>query len=191
MKKPYGPQRPVINDKAAREDAIKKNLPARFEIKVNPRIDYGSSFWDDVRTFDFYGRKVVQNNDHRIRRYAHHHKIDPDLVRAVMFAESARGHKVIFNWLGDVVKKSNSIRPMNIQKDSWASLIDKNPEDMYDPDVNIEAGVVLLRRLRERIEEPTPEKVGTLWNDLREKKTTIFGTYIGKLYQEKPWKRFD
>ncbi len=39
---------------------------------------------------------------------------------------------------------------------------------MYDPDVNIEASTVLLSRLRDRIEKPTPEKIGTLWNSLKE-----------------------
>ena len=62
---------------------------------------------------------------------------------------------------------------------------------MYDPEVNVEAGTLLLSRLRDRIEKPTPEKIGTLWNSLKEKETTVFGNYIGKLYQEKPWKKLD
>ena len=62
---------------------------------------------------------------------------------------------------------------------------------MYDPDVNVEAGTLLLSRLRDRIEKPTPEKIGTLWNTLKEKETNVFGNYIGKLYREKPWKKLD
>ena len=146
---------------------------------------------DDLRTFESYGKSAVNENDRRILRYSDKHNIDPDLVRAVMFAENARGHKGIFNWAGDVSGLSKSIEPMNIQKNRWSSLVDKKPEDMYDPDVNVEAGTLLLSRLRDRIEKPTPEKIGTLWNSLKEKETTIFGTYIDKVYREKPWKKLD
>lgn len=80
---------------------------------------------------------------------------------------------------------------MNIQKNRWASLVDKDPEDMYDPDVNIEAGTILLRRIKDRIEKPTPEKIGSLWHGLVLEKTDEFGHYIGKVYREKPWRKID
>ncbi|HRC27293.1 MAG TPA: hypothetical protein PKX87_07680 [Alphaproteobacteria bacterium] len=191
MKKTYGPLRPVVNDPAKREDAIKRNLPARFEIKENPQIDYGSSWLDNLRTFESYGKSAVNENDRRILRYSEKHNIDPDLVRAVMFAENARGHHFGGNSVMEMIGKAKSIMPMNIQKNRWSSLIDKTPENMYDPDANIEASTVLLSRLRDRIEKPTPEKVGTLWNSLKEQETTIFGAYIGKVYREKPWKNLD
>ncbi len=191
MKKTYGPPRPIVNDAAKREDAIKRNLPARFEISKNDKIDYGSSWLDDLRTFESYGKSAVQEHDHRIRRYSQQYNIDPDLVRAVMFAENARGNYVIGNRLADASGLSKSIEPMNIQKNRWSSLVDKSPEDMYDPEVNVEAGTLLLSRLRDRIEKPTPEKIGTLWNSLKEKETTVFGNYVGKVYREKPWKKLD
>jgi soluble lytic murein transglycosylase-like protein len=191
MKKTYGPPRPVVNDAAKREDAIKRNLPARFEIRNNPEAGDASGFFDDVWNADSYGRTAVQEHHHRILRYSEKYDLDPDLVRAVMFAENARGHKVFLNWAGDVSGLSKSIMPMNIQKNRWSSLVDKSPEDMYDPDVNVEAGTLLLSRLRDRIEKPTPEKIGTLWNTLKEKETNVFGNYIGKLYREKPWKKLD
>ena len=83
-------------------------------------------------------------------------------MRSVMFAENARGHKLGGNYLGDVFKESESPLPMNIQKNRWATLVDKTPEDMYGPDVNIEAAAMLLRRIAHRVEKPTPEKIGTL-----------------------------
>lgn len=80
---------------------------------------------------------------------------------------------------------------MNIQKNRWASLIDKDPDDLYDPDMNIEAATVLLRRIADRIRKPSPEKVGSIWHYLGHEKTDEFGEYIGQLYKEKPWKRLD
>lgn len=191
MKKTYGPFRPVVNDGAKREDAIKRNLPAWFEIRVNPDAGDASGIMDEAWNIDSYGKSVVHEHDKRILRNAQKYSIDPDLIRAVMFAENARGHKTLLNWGVDVIGTSESPRPMNIQKDRWSSLVDKKPEDLYDPDVNIEAGTVLLSRLRDRIKIPTPTKIGTLWNSLKENETTVFGEYIGKVYRERPWKKLD
>ena len=80
---------------------------------------------------------------------------------------------------------------MNIQKDRWASLIDKNPDDLYDADNNIEAATILLKRISDRIEKPTPAKVGSIWNYMGREKTNEFGEYTGQLYKKKPWKNLD
>lgn len=191
MKKTYGPFRPVVNDGAKREDAIKRNLPAWFDIRVNPDAGDTSGIMDEAWNIDSYGKSVVHEHDKRILRNAQKYSIDPDLIRAVMFAENARGHKLGLNWVWDVADISESPRPMNIQKDRWSSLVDKKPEDLYDPDVNVEAGTVLLSRLRDRIKNPTPTKIGTLWNDLDNRNTNRFGNYVGRIYREKPWKKLD
>ena len=68
--------------------------------------------------------------------------------------------------------------------------IDKQPEDMYDPDVNIEAATVLLKRIADRIDKPDAAKVGSIWNYTGREKTNEFGEYIGKVYQEKPWAKY-
>lgn len=91
----------------------------------------------------------------------------------------------------EIIVQAKSVTPMNIQKNRWASLIGKKPEEMYDPDVNIEASALLLSRLWDRIEKPTPAKIGTLWNDLDNQQTNVFGEYIGKVYRDKPWKKLD
>ena len=80
---------------------------------------------------------------------------------------------------------------MNIQKNRWAKLVDKNPDDLYDPEANIEAGTVLLRKISDRIEHPSPEKIGSIWHYTGLEKTDEFGEYVGKIYREKPWKKFD
>lgn len=80
---------------------------------------------------------------------------------------------------------------MNIQKDRWASLIGKNPQDMYDPDINIEASALLMKRITQRIDKPTPEKVGSIWHYIGHEKTDEFGKYVGKIYREKPWRKID
>ena len=76
-------------------------------------------------------------------------------------------------------------------KDRWASLIGKQPDDLYDEDANIEAATVLLKRISSRVKKPTPEKVGSIWNFSGREKTNEFGEYIGRVYKEKPWRKID
>lgn len=82
-------------------------------------------------------------------------------------------------------------RQLNISKTRWSQLIEKDPDHMYDPSINIESGMVLIDRLRSRIHKPTPEKIGTLWNSLRKESVSDFGRYVGQVYREKPWKKVD
>lgn len=186
----YGPQRPVINDQLLREVFVKDDKPAIFDIRPgnSGRV---SRIADDIRTFDALGAGAVRKYDDKIRTYSRVHNIDPDLVRSVMFAENARGHKLGLNAVADVIGRSDSVMPMNIQKNRWSGFLDKKPEDMYDPDTNIESSVILLRRIANRIDTPTPAKVGTLWNSLKATETNEFGEYIGEVYRKKPWQKID
>ncbi len=70
-------------------------------------------------------------------------------------------------------------------------MIDKRPDDLYDPEANIEAATVLLRRIADRIEKPSPEKIGSIWHYLGHEKTDKFGEYIGEIYRKKPWQKIE
>jgi hypothetical protein len=80
---------------------------------------------------------------------------------------------------------------MNIQKERWSSLVDKEPNDLYDPDHNVEAATILLRRISDRIEKPDAAKIGSIWQYTGRENTNEFGEYIGKVYREKPWRIAD
>ena len=144
---------------------------------------------DEIVTRDSIGKKAVSRYDGSIRKNAEKYNIDPDLVRSIMYVENARGHKLGLNDLADKIGFSDSIMPMNIQKDKWSKLVGKNPDDMYNPDTNIEAATVLLKRIMDRIEKPTPEKIGSIWNSASKEKTSKFGEYVRQVYDEKPWKK--
>lgn len=108
-----------------------------------------------------------------------------------MYSENALGHKIVLDDAFDVFKISETPLPMNVNKDMWSSLIDKKPEDMYDPEYNIEAGTVLLKRIADRIEKPDAAKVGSIWHYIGRENTDEFGEYVGKVYKEKPWRIID
>lgn len=76
---------------------------------------------------------------------------------------------------------------MNIKKKKWAGLVNKKQDDMHNADVNIEAGTVLLKRIRDRIERPTPEKIGSIWHYAGMENIDEFGNFIGEIYKKKPW----
>ncbi|MCE7887215.1 MAG: hypothetical protein DYH13_06910 [Alphaproteobacteria bacterium PRO2] len=76
---------------------------------------------------------------------------------------------------------------MNIKKQKWSGLVNKKQDDMHNADVNIEAGTVLLKRIRDRIERPTPEKIGSIWHYTGKENIDEFGNFIGEVYKKKPW----
>jgi hypothetical protein len=129
----------------------------------------------------------VYENNTDIEAAAKKYNIKPDLIRAVMWTEGALGHKGGFNYLADKLRLSGSSLPMNIQQEKWARLIGEKPAELYDPKKNIEAGAALLAQISQRIPEPTPEKIGSIWNYSGRENVNDFGAYIGRIYDEKPW----
>lgn len=178
---------PIVNKAATREYILMHDLPAKFEIRDNPDARKNLNIIDDIWHREGMAKKIVKENDGKITGYAKKHKVDPDLIRSVMFAENARGHKIFLNSLGDKVHKSSSPLPMNIDKNRWAGLIKKKPEDLYNPDYNIEASTVLIKRIRDRIDNPTPAKIGSLWHSSARENTDEMGEYINDVYRRKPW----
>lgn len=123
-----------------------------------------------MRTFPEWGKNAVHENDKMIMKYAEKYNLDPDIPRAVIYAENARGHYLGLNNQLDKARVSTSVLPMNIQHKTWSPLIDGTSEDMYDAEKNIEASTVLLRRITDRVQKPDADKIGTLWNELGAKK---------------------
>ena len=58
---------------------------------------------------------------------------------------------------------------------------------MSDED-NVEAATILVRRIQERIKDPTVAKIGSVWQFTGRENVNDFGAYIARMYKEKPWK---
>ncbi|MBF0252074.1 MAG: lytic transglycosylase domain-containing protein [Alphaproteobacteria bacterium] len=115
---------------------------------------------------------------------------DPDLIRAVMWSENARGHFFGMNDLADSYGFSNTVMPMNVNKKLWSGLVGASADDINNPRKNIEAGAELLKRIQARMDDPKDiAKIGTIWNGASLTKTNDFGETIGRVYREKPWRR--
>lgn len=124
--------------------------------------------------------------DKEIQHYVDLYNIDANLTRSVMYVENATGHKFGFNKMADNLGLSKSKLPMNIKPELWSKW--KNTVlNLEDYDDNIHAATLLLTKLSKSIENPTPEKIGTLWNNLNANTINNVGSRIGRAYREEPW----
>ena len=76
--------------------------------------------------------------------------------------------------LADLAGLSSSVRPMNIQGKTWSNINDRQ-FDPYDPEQNIELGIQVIKQIQNSIHNPTPEKVGTVWNRTGAMEVNDFG----------------
>jgi hypothetical protein len=44
-----------------------------------------------------------------------------------------------------------------------------------------------MRRIQDRLDDPTPEKIATLYNGLMKEQVTDYGARVARYYKEKPW----
>lgn len=58
---------------------------------------------------------------------------------------------------------------------------------MYNSEDNIETAAVLVKRIENRVRDATPEKVGSIWVFSGAENVSDYGSYIGRIYEDKPW----
>lgn len=175
---------PLLTSRAEREKAILDDSPGRFAITDSPELTGAAPLWRKPE----YGRSMVERYGPLIDQEAGKQGVDPDLVRAIMYFENADGHKYGFDVLADYTGLSRSQRPMSIRSDIWQGL-GLPPGHARDPAVNIAASVRLIRRITDRLERPTPEKIGTLWNSLSQDRVSDRGARIGRVFRERLWEK--
>ena len=77
---------------------------------------------------------------------------------------------------------------MNIDYDYWSDL-GLTHENVYDPETNIRAATTLIKRMQDRIIDPTPEKIVTLYQGLARDKTSDYGAHGQRVYENKQWEK--
>lgn len=166
-----------------REKSIRNDTPATFEYRTNEEADAGKDWWEKHSI----GRKAYEEHGAKIDAMAEKHGVDPDLMQAIMYMENSRGHKFGFNKLFDQLGISSSQEPMNIKPSLWGELIGK--DDLSDASDNIEAATILVKRISERLDDPTPEAVGSIWNYIGRETSNDLGAVVDRVYRDKPWLR--
>ncbi|MGI9594623.1 MAG: LysM peptidoglycan-binding domain-containing protein, partial [Acidimicrobiales bacterium] len=178
------------NQPFTQEERLKSLLspPGRprqeWQIEANPDAT-GEAPWHAVTLI---GREAVLNNDAAIERSARRHGVDPDVLRSIVYVENSQGYYDDLHYvIPDAIAERQTFRPMNINHEDFAGLGADADRLFNDPDHNIDIGAQIVRRLGERIIDPTIEKVATAYNSLPKDQVTDYGKRVAKVYEEKPW----
>lgn len=197
---------PVVNMAEDRWESIINDTPAIFEIAEDPNAKAGKIPREIDRLND------VSGNESIYREVASEVGIDANLVMAIAYMETARGwydypydlansiddfvlggagfDDWAFRGIGFVQK---TFRPMNVNPDYWAPLLEEleyMKEDVIsDPRANIRVGAELLKRIRDRVPNPTVEKVASIYVTLGRENTNDYGARVQRLYDTRPWER--
>jgi hypothetical protein len=177
--------RPIYKMEQDRINAINWDTSALFEIADNPDAD-DSYRIQDIATSNYAKAKVFEHAS-TIERLAKEHGVEPDYVKAIMFREQAAGP---LQPMADFARVGKTISPMGINPEKWSGLgIDRdaarNSED------NIRAAIILVKRIQDRIADPTVEKIATLYNGLMLEKVSNYGAQVGRYFRDKPWLDWD
>lgn len=182
---------PTLVKEADRRRSILENSPSRILIAKNPDADGGTPFLAQHTV----GFQAIQKFDSMIVDEAARVGIDPNLVRAVMYVETSQGYYFGVGPLGDLAReakapdpipKSKTVLPMNVNPSLWGALAGANSK-LSDPRTNIRAGTVLLKRISERLPDPSPEAIATLYNSLSKDRVTDYGARVAQVYRQRPW----
>lgn len=90
-------------------------------------------------------------------------RVDPNLVRAVIYTEMSRGWYDNYNLLG-----SDTVLPGNVDK-SWEPLIPGS--DVNNPKDNVRLTAKLISEIGKRLDEPYPEDIYSLYNSMAHDRT--------------------
>ena len=175
---------PIVNMEQNRIQALLNNTDAKFEIKDNPNATANAPWYENKST----GREMVLEHIELIEKEAKKQNIDPELVKAIVFTESARGYYYGLSKLAEAAGVADTVFPMNINQEIWSGL-GLTDENIYNPEVNVRAGVILIKRIADRIENPTPAKIASIYNSTGRENVNEYGAYVGKIYNEKPWEK--
>jgi hypothetical protein len=206
---------PVIgaNDGRARRQSILENSPAIFGVG---EYAYADGF-HPVHALEQVGKALlrqeslgatqVREHDSLIKEEADRAGIDPDLLRAIMYMEVSQG---AYGYPAELLDWSDSILPMNVKRSLWGGLlndgrpysrryieagrdkgvvIDQGQDALDDPRLNIRAGATLLRRIRDRLQDPSIQNIATLYNGLSMENVTDYGKRVDEIYRTKEWNR--
>lgn len=189
---------PILSNSQERKQSIIYNTPAIFNIE-----GYEQNTSNDVPWYQRHTQEEVTENsktiDSIIDKNIYTNTINHNrLIRAIIYIETTHGYyDKIYDIpvIQDIVVKyygnQKSFTPMNVNYDYWKELADKmgytKEQVKIDKETNITIGYELIKRIIDRIENPTIEKIGTLYNSLAKEKISSYGRILKYYYDNKSW----
>ena len=169
---------PVVSRGDARRDAIVRGEAAIFQLREHPARS--------SRPFhELPELSAVERFDPLIRRAARRHRVDVNLVRAIVYMETTHGW---YDAVTGLIVPPRSLRPMNVNVGFWGHAFGVTRADLEDPRRNIEIGVRILRGIQARTMRPDVRRVATLYNNLSADRVNDYGARVETIYTEKLWR---
>ncbi len=165
---------PVLQRSADRRRSILKDAPAVFEVEANPEANGSKPIYELHEMNEVFEHAVD------ILKEASAQDVDHRLVMAIVYMETTHGY------YDQLHPRPKTVLPMNVHVSYWSGF-GWSREDLQVPATNIRAGVTLLKRISERVKEPTVAKVATLYNNLSAEQVSDYGARVQKIYEEEPW----
>lgn len=169
---------PTLMTGHERAAAIMGNKPGQIEIADNPGAKASPYPW-----YFRSSKEEVTKYAGLIEESAARNNLDPNLVKAAVWLESTHGW---YDEITGLLRDPKSLRPMNIYVDYWKDL-GLTRESLSNPRINIEAGAYLLASISRLVKNPTPEKIFTLYNNLRADSVSSYGKTAVYYYHTRPW----
>jgi soluble lytic murein transglycosylase-like protein len=166
----------VLKGSEERRDSIINNTPALFPVLDNPKASGSQPI------YEIDSASQVEKYCGTIQQVARKHGVAPSLAMAIMYMETTHG------WYDAINPLRKTILPMNIHYAYWKRL-GVTPEKLQVPAYNIEYGVILIRRIQDRIESPNISKIATLYNFIGAERVSSYGARVAAIYHQKPWIR--
>ena len=173
-----------------KSDLLRKEADRRKSIKANT----GAKFYfepqkiEDVQKFrehgiqenflqwnDWSGRQILRLEDF-IEITANSEGLDQNLLNAVLYTEMARGGYDSYFFIEPFAE---TILPGNL-KEHWQDLLPGS--DIHNEQDNIILSAMLLKRISDRLRDPRPEDVHSLYNGLGHDRT-----YVNQNTMSTPW----
>ncbi len=162
--------------------AILNGQPLYLHLDDNPNEDDSMKWW----CFTPIGNHAVKKYNQPIEYYSSLHDVDTNLIKTIVFLENACGHYFGLNTIADYFGVSKSQMPMNIQGKLWGNFNGKY-YDTNNSNENIELGTLLVKQIYNSLDNPTVDRIITLWNSLGRNTISSFGYRGRKIYNLRPW----
>jgi hypothetical protein len=175
----------IVRMEANRIWAIQNNRQVIFNIEDNPTLTGEAPIY----RFHKEGYYAVKDHDDTIVRESQRFGVNPDFVRAIMCVENADGHRFGGDQLVQRLGIEDTVLPMNIDSAKWDGIGGISKEEFADPKKNIRAGVALIKGILDRVDDPTPAKVGSIWQFSGAEKVSANGAKIERVMRERLWEK--
>ncbi|WP_227429532.1 RHS repeat-associated core domain-containing protein [Psychrobacter sp. I-STPA6b] len=138
--------------------------------------------WYEIASFS-----PVLDYNSTIEQAASVYKLDPDLIRAIMYMETTHGY---YDKVTGLIRPNKSILPMNINVSYWGDSFGSR-EYLENPHHNIFAGTKMLASIKANIPDGNIAQIATLYNNVNATQVSEYGARVARIYSNRVWEKED